>query len=90
MIARFPARLTSERLDYVVDMAARLEEGETIASVAWSAAPLSSYVLTQESHLGALCSVWVEGGVAGDHYLDMVATTSAGRKIAQRIGLRTE
>lgn len=88
-MTRFPARLTSEKLDYVVDISARLEVGETISSASWFASPTSAYVLTQQSHQEALCSVWVEGGVAGDHYLDVVVTTSMGRKIGERIGMRT-
>lgn len=90
MSIEFPARLLGEKLDYVVDMSACLEAGETISSAAWSASPASAYVLTQQSHQDTLCSVWVEGGAVGYHYLTVAVTTSAGRTIVERIGLCTE
>jgi hypothetical protein len=72
----------SARLDYTIDWSAWLTEGDTIASVEWTAAPgitigSSSYAPTRTA---TTATVWLEGGTAeGIYRVACRITTDEGR-----------
>jgi hypothetical protein len=78
------------RLDYAVDWAAELGEGETIAASRWRARP-RGLLAGNGGISGARTAVWVSGGRAGRVYrLTNTITTSAGRRHERTIVLRCE
>ena len=79
---------SGEVLDYLVDFAADLADGDTIAAVAWSAAPVG-LTLSGQVEAGTTSTIFAAGGAHGELYhLVAAATTAAGRVLAYEIALR--
>lgn len=68
----------SALLDYKLDWAAWLPEGDAIASVLWNVSPGITKV--EESNTASTATVWISGGVAGQTYsVACRITTNDGR-----------
>jgi hypothetical protein len=84
MYPSWPPKLATEKLDYAVDMSARLAPGENISEVIWSA-PVALKV-EQQTISGPLLTALISGGSPGHHHpVTITARTTAGRILAERI-----
>lgn len=71
----------SAKLDYTVDFGGWLEESEQITTATWARDPTgitigsASYASSISSD-GKRCTVWLEGGTAGETYTITVSVTT--------------
>ncbi|MFV0423758.1 hypothetical protein [Oleidesulfovibrio sp.] len=82
----WPEKLSGERLDYTIDMSSRLEAEEYIQSVTWKCG--SPLVLESQRQDVALLTAVLSGGEPGRrHAVEVLATTSQGRMVGERVML---
>lgn len=76
------------KLDYEIDHAAELADGDTISTGTWAATP-AGLTFTGEAIAGSIVSAFIEGGDHGELFAVInTATTAAGRVIEYEITLR--
>lgn len=87
-MASWPTKDPDEVLDYQVDWTNRLQVGETISTCDFSVVS-GAVTINSEGNVGALATVWLSGGTAGElcSILNRI-TTSAGRTYDQTVKLR--
>jgi hypothetical protein len=74
-----------EKLDYGLDWSSALAKtpGDAIAASTWTPAE-AGLTFTNATFLGAVASVWIDGGVAGTWYtIENTITTTAGRRYSK-------
>ena len=80
---RWPNKDPHDIATYSVDWAAAIGAGDSLASCAWSASPVG-LTLANPGNNGALASVTISGGTAGEIYTVRArATLASGQQLDQ-------
>ena len=87
----FPDKDPDEVLDYQIDWTSALDEGDTIATSAWSivTAPDAVLEIDSETNAATTTTVWLSGGTLGVRYglLNRI-TTVGGRTMDQSVYIK--
>lgn len=87
---RWPDKRSGELLDYSVDLTARLEAGDTLASIAATISPATAAAtkIIERDMTGSIITVWLNLGANGiDHLITLAARTVLGRTFVVPVAL---
>jgi len=87
----FPDKDPDEVLDYQLDWTGALDDGDTIATSAWTIVTAPDVVLEIDSDTSSssTTTVWLSGGTLGERYaLRNRITTTGGRTMDQTVSIR--
>lgn len=87
----FPDKDPDEVLDYQIDWSAALDEGDEIATSAWSIAtdPDTMLVIDSDTLAASTTTVWLSAGTIGKRYVLLNRiTTVGGRTMDQSVSIK--